>query len=162
RRNREGLRRPRKAGAGGGDQRARTRHPGADPGPAGHRHQPRCVQAVPGGAGAAHRRPGPLARGVGTLSRPQIEPEFSGVAAAAVWGRSVLLALVGVLLIHPALALNFPTLSGRVVDEANILDAATQAALTQKLADLESKSSDQLVVVTLRSLQGTTIEDFGV
>src|SRR5437763_414018 len=82
--------------------------------------------------------------------------------ATAVWGRSVLLALVGVLLIHPALALNFPMLSGRVVDEANILDAATQATLTRKLADLESKSSDQLVVVTLRSLQGTTIEDFGV
>jgi len=61
----------------------------------------------------------------------------------------------------PALALTFPTLTGRVVDEANILDAAQRAALTQKLADLEAKSTDQVVVVTLKSLQGTSIEDYG-
>lgn len=61
-----------------------------------------------------------------------------------------------------ALALEFPALSGRVVDDAGILDAATRAALTQKLADLETKSTDQLVVVTLKSLQGTSIEQFGV
>jgi uncharacterized protein len=62
----------------------------------------------------------------------------------------------------PAFALDFPTLSGRVVDDANILDEPTRTALTQKLADLETKSTDQLVVVTLKSLQGTSIEDFGV
>jgi uncharacterized protein len=59
-------------------------------------------------------------------------------------------------------ALTFPALTGRVVDEAGILDAGSRAALTQKLADLEAKSTDQLVVVTLKSLQGTSIEDFGV
>jgi uncharacterized protein len=61
-----------------------------------------------------------------------------------------------------AAALDFPALSGRVVDGADILDAATRATLTQKLADLETKSTDQLVVVTLKSLQNTSIEDFGV
>jgi uncharacterized protein len=61
-----------------------------------------------------------------------------------------------------AAALNFPTLTGRVVDEADILDTATRAALTDKLAALEAKSTDQLVVVTLKSLQGTSIEDLGV
>jgi uncharacterized protein len=60
-----------------------------------------------------------------------------------------------------ALALTFPPLAGRVVDEAGILDPATQAALQRKLADLEAKSTDQLVVVTLKSLQGTSIEDYG-
>ena len=79
----------------------------------------------------------------------------ASVAAAAVF------ALLSLLLILPALALTFPTLSGRVVDEANILDASTRAALTEKLAALEAKTTDQLVVVTLRSLQGTSIEDFG-
>jgi uncharacterized protein len=59
-------------------------------------------------------------------------------------------------------AAEFPSLTGRVVDEAGILDAATRSALTQKLADLEAKSSDQLVVVTLSSLRGATIEDYGV
>ena len=38
----------------------------------------------------------------------------------------------------------------------------TRAALTQKLADLEAKTTDQLVVVTLKSLQGTSIEDYGI
>ena len=61
----------------------------------------------------------------------------------------------------PALALVFPALTGRVVDEANILNEATRATLTQKLADLEAKTTDQLVVATLKSLQGTSIEDFG-
>ncbi|NWG26727.1 MAG: TPM domain-containing protein [Pseudorhodoplanes sp.] len=70
---------------------------------------------------------------------------------------AALLALVCV----AAAALTFPPLSGRVVDEAGILDAATRAELTQKLADLEARSTDQLVVVTLRSLQGTSIEDCG-
>jgi uncharacterized protein len=69
--------------------------------------------------------------------------------------------LFSLLFILPAFALVFPTLSGRVVDEANILDEATRAALTQKLADLEAKTTVQLVVVTLKSLQGTSIEDLG-
>src|SRR5262245_20868574 len=80
-------------------------------------------------------------------------PSNRSRAAAAV--------LVSCLLTLAALALVFPTLSGRVVDEANILSEATRAALTQKLADLEAKTTDQLVVVTLKSLQGTSIEDFG-
>ena len=70
--------------------------------------------------------------------------------------------LLALLLLVPALALDFPVLTGRVVDDAGILDAGTRAALTQKLAEFEAKTSDQLVVVTLKSLQGTSIEDFGV
>jgi uncharacterized protein len=73
-----------------------------------------------------------------------------------------LLALLVLLLAGPSAALDFPVLSGRVVDEAGILDLATRTALTDKLAALEAKTSDQLVVVTLKSLQGTSIEDFGV
>ena len=56
----------------------------------------------------------------------------------------------------PAFALVLPALSGRVVDEANILDQTTRMTLIQKLADLEAKTTDQLVVVTLKSLQGTS------
>src|SRR3954471_8759932 len=78
------------------------------------------------------------------------------------WRRLALFAFVAFLLVLPALALDFPVLSGRVVDDAGILDEGTRAALTQKLAEFEAKTSDQLVVVTLKSLQGTSIEDFGV
>jgi uncharacterized protein len=60
-----------------------------------------------------------------------------------------------------AYALTFPELTGRVVDDAGILDPATKAALERKLADFEQKTTGQLVVVTLKSLQGTSIEDYG-
>ncbi len=75
---------------------------------------------------------------------------------------AVLVAFVSFFIASAARALEFPALAGRVVDEANVLDAATRAALTDKLAALEAKTTDQLVVVTLKSLQGTSIEDFGV
>ena len=78
------------------------------------------------------------------------------------WRRLALFAFVAFLLVLPALALDFPALSGRVVDDAGILDEETRAALTQKLAEFEAKTTDQFVVVTLKSLQGTSIEDFGV
>ena len=52
-------------------------------------------------------------------------------------------------------------LTGRVVDEAGVLDAATRSSLAQKLAGFETKTTGQLVVVTLKSLQGTSIEDYG-
>jgi uncharacterized protein len=57
--------------------------------------------------------------------------------------------------------LSFPALTGRVVDEAGLMDAATRTALIEQLAGLEQKTTDQLVVVTLKSLQGTSIEDYG-
>jgi uncharacterized protein len=66
------------------------------------------------------------------------------------------------LAVVPAVALVLPALSGRVVDDANILDPPTRAALDRKLAELEAKTTDQVVVVTLKSLQGTSVEDFGV
>ncbi len=68
-------------------------------------------------------------------------------------------------LVHNATAhaeLNLPTLTGRIVDQAGLLDASSQKTLTQKLATLEAKSTDQLVVVTVTSLQGTSIEDFAL
>jgi uncharacterized protein len=56
---------------------------------------------------------------------------------------------------------NFPALTGRVVDGANILSATTKDDLNQKLTALEQKTSRQLVVVTIPSLQGYEISDYG-
>src|ERR1700761_3017346 len=65
-------------------------------------------------------------------------------------------------LLTPAWAApKFPALTGRVVDDAGILTPDTKADLTQKLAALEQKTSRQLVVVTLSSLQGYEISDYG-
>ncbi|HZP21577.1 MAG TPA: TPM domain-containing protein [Bauldia sp.] len=62
----------------------------------------------------------------------------------------------------PALAApTFPPLTGRVVDQANIIPDAVEVSLTDKLAQLEAKTTDQFVVVTLSSLQGYEIADFG-
>jgi uncharacterized membrane protein len=55
----------------------------------------------------------------------------------------------------------FPELTGRVVDDAGLLSDPDKVAITADLKALEDKSSDQLVVVTVPSLQGYAIEDFG-
>ncbi|MEQ8665916.1 MAG: TPM domain-containing protein [Rhodospirillales bacterium] len=55
----------------------------------------------------------------------------------------------------------FPVLTGRVVDQANILSASTETRLERWFAGHESATSEQIVAVTLLSLQGFTIEDFG-
>jgi uncharacterized protein len=73
-------------------------------------------------------------------------------------------AIFGLLLCVAAFAgyaLTFPELTGRVVDDAGVLDASTKAALERKLAEFETKTTGQLVVVTLKSLEGTSIEDYG-
>ena len=65
------------------------------------------------------------------------------------------------LAVAPATAQTFPALSGRVIDDGRLLDTPTEAALTQKLASLEADTGDQLVVVTVDSLQGYEIEEYG-
>jgi uncharacterized protein len=81
-------------------------------------------------------------------------------------GRSLLagiLSLIAGLLLWTAVAAapTFPPLSGRVVDQAGILSPPVKAALTAKLETLETQTSRQLVVVTVPSLQGLEIEDYG-
>ncbi|MCE3290161.1 MAG: methanol dehydrogenase [Caulobacter sp.] len=72
-------------------------------------------------------------------------------------------ALALVLLATPALAAppTFPTLTGRVVDNANLLSPAVEADLTGKLEDLEKTTGRQLVVVTTPDLGGLQIEEYG-
>lgn len=55
----------------------------------------------------------------------------------------------------------FPPLSGRVVDQAQMLSAEQQALLSQRLAEHENSTSNQIVVVTLTSLNAYEISDYG-
>ena len=71
------------------------------------------------------------------------------------------LCLIVLLLAVPAAAQGFPELSGRVVDQADLLPPEHEAALTQRLEALERQSSRQLVVATVTSLNGLEIEDYG-
>ena len=59
-----------------------------------------------------------------------------------------------------ALAYAFPPLTGRVVDAANIIPQPVADQITAKLAALESKSGIQLVVATVKSLDGDEIEPY--
>lgn len=55
----------------------------------------------------------------------------------------------------------FPALTGRINDEAGILSLQTRQQLDAVLAQQEQATRQQIVVVTLKSLQGYAIEDFG-
>ena len=75
------------------------------------------------------------------------------------WRAGVALALL-VLVGLSAFAANFPALTGRVVDQANIISAPARGDLETRLADLEAKSGIQLVVATVASLDGQEIEPY--
>ena len=59
-----------------------------------------------------------------------------------------------------AFAIDYPALTGRIVDQANVITAQSRSALEPKLKELEDKSSIQLVVATVKSLQGSDIETY--
>ena len=62
----------------------------------------------------------------------------------------------------PATAVDYPQLDGRVVDEARLLSDGAKRALENKLANLEAHASKQLIVVTLASARGMTVDDYGL
>jgi uncharacterized protein len=76
---------------------------------------------------------------------------------AALWA---LVGTTALWLATVAVALTFPPLTGRIVDQANIIPQDTRNALEPKLAELEQKSGIQLVVATVSSLEGQEIEPY--
>ncbi len=84
-------------------------------------------------------------------------------------GKSLSRALIALALLLAPLAafaqtsepLQFPELTGRIVDRASLLSDAQRKELSRKLEDLETKTTAQFVVVTLTSLSGRTIEEYG-
>ena len=59
-----------------------------------------------------------------------------------------------------AVAQTFPALTGRIVDQANVISADARRIIEPKLVDLETKSGIQLVVATVNSLEGREIEPY--
>jgi uncharacterized protein len=77
--------------------------------------------------------------------------------------RSFLILVMLLLTTLPALAQpKLPTLTGRVVDLANVLSPVQEAALTEQLAAHEARTSNQVVVATVPDLQGYDVERFAV
>ena len=56
---------------------------------------------------------------------------------------------------------SFPPLTGRVVDTAGILSPQVEAEISAQLAAHEQSTTNQVVVVTLKSLDGYDIADYG-
>lgn len=57
---------------------------------------------------------------------------------------------------------SLPALTGRVSDRAHLLRPDVERRLTARLATIEAKTSDQLVVVTVPSLEGHSILEAAV
>ncbi|MFN3583882.1 TPM domain-containing protein [Phenylobacterium sp.] len=75
---------------------------------------------------------------------------------------ALLVFLVPVLAAGGALAApEFPPLTGRVVDDANLLSPQTEQRLSDELAKLEADTGHQVVVATVPDLQGYEIEEYG-
>ncbi len=71
------------------------------------------------------------------------------------------LLVLGAVLGSPAMAQDFPALTGRVVDAANIIPPDVEASLDAKLTAFETRTQRQLVVATVPSLDGYEISDYG-
>ncbi len=88
----------------------------------------------------------------GTQMTRRWAPAFAGVT---------ILFWLALLFAAPAAAQSFPQLTGRVVDQANLLPATRELDLAAKSEALEKQTGRQLVVATVASLEGRTIEDYG-
>ena len=64
-------------------------------------------------------------------------------------------------LAQPVAAQTFPKLTGRVVDQANLLSPEQELDVSSKSAALEAQTGRQFVVATVNSLEGRPIEDYG-
>lgn len=65
-------------------------------------------------------------------------------------------------LAEPAAALDAPPLKGRINDYAGMLSQTTAQSLERKLAAFEQETTNQVVLLTVPSLDGDTIEGFAI
>jgi uncharacterized protein len=61
-----------------------------------------------------------------------------------------------------ASALGIPKLQGYVNDYANLISGSSRAKLEEELRSFEQSDSTQLVILTLSSLEGETVEDYSI
>lgn len=58
--------------------------------------------------------------------------------------------------------LDVPALTGRIVDQAELLDAAAEERIAARLTTLEQDTGAQVAVLTIPSLQGDVLEEFSI
>jgi len=85
--------------------------------------------------------------------------------AAWRWTRFAGVLLVVVAMFHPKVAAcddRTPRIEAWVTDRANVLSAEQRQRLTERLAAYEKETSHQIVVLTVPSLSGESIESFAL
>jgi len=90
----------------------------------------------------------------------QAGAQHRGFASSAISALLLALALLFSLCFAGLAADDYPVLTGRITDQANIIPIDTRMAIERKLKDLEDKSSIQLAVATVSSLNGQEIEPY--
>ena len=83
------------------------------------------------------------------------------------WGRWLVVVwlFVGMLSLNSAIAQTTKAplpLTGQIMDNAGMISAAVEARLLSKLAAHETKSGNQIVVLTIPSLNGENLEDYSL
>lgn len=98
-----------------------------------------------------------------TVFAPMARPARPSGPGQAVHARlfAACTALLVMVLCLPLHAQTFPPLTGRVVDQANLLSPAQEQEITAKAEALEKASGRQFVVATVNSLEGRDIQDYG-
>lgn len=86
----------------------------------------------------------------------------SGSSSRLILLLAVAFALCALCAVFAIAAPNYPELTGRIVDNANLINAADKAQIESELAALEATSTDQVAVVTVPSLDGYAIEEYGI
>lgn len=76
--------------------------------------------------------------------------------------RFTALVILFALLVSSLSALEVPALKGRVNDEAGVFSSSEARALEQKLASLEASGAAQMAVLTVKSLEGDSLEEFSI
>jgi uncharacterized protein len=84
--------------------------------------------------------------------------KHSMIRPALVWLAVALLLLTA----HAVAALEVPALKARINDYAGMISQATERQLEQSLRDFENSQSTQIVVLTVPSLEGESIESFSI
>jgi len=82
---------------------------------------------------------------------------LAGVASLAVF--AAIAVFVGAATLY---AIDVPFLSGRVVDDANIIRPETRARLKEVLKKHEDSTGNQVVVLTVSTIQPESVEDYAV
>lgn len=76
--------------------------------------------------------------------------------------KKIILIFISLIFVNTAFALDVPKLEGRVNDYGNILNANEERQIEKFLYQNEQNTSSQVVLLTLKSLEGENLEDFSM